>query len=199
MRKTTKGAIAVGAGVALLLGGAGTMAAWSTQLGVTNQSVASGDLNLTNTGTATWLWGTATNATTCNVGTAAFVPASSKIVPGDCVVYTQPIKVDAIGDNLKSTITVTGTPTFGTVGELSSKLNVSTVATFTPVAGQVTSVAGGAWNFDSTVATNKTISATGTAKVTIIFDPATTGRVGAAQSTTITGIGLLLAQTAPTS
>ena len=29
MRKTTKGAIAVGAGVALLLGGAGTLAAWS--------------------------------------------------------------------------------------------------------------------------------------------------------------------------
>ena len=34
MRKTTKGAIAVGAGVALLLGGAGTLAAWRVSAGV---------------------------------------------------------------------------------------------------------------------------------------------------------------------
>ncbi|WP_421734775.1 alternate-type signal peptide domain-containing protein [Cellulomonas sp.] len=198
MRKTTKGALAVGAGVALLLSGAGTLAAWQSSLSLSTQSVASGDLNLTSTGTATWVWGTASNATTCVAGSTAFVPGTSKLVPGDCVVFTQPIKVDAVGDNLKSTITVTGTPAFGTTGELSSKLNVATVATFTPATG-VAAGTGGAWNFDSTVATSKTISATGTAKVTIIFDPATTGRVGAAQSTTITGVGLLLAQTAPTS
>ena len=199
MRKTTKGAMAVGAGVALLLGGAGTLAAWQTSLPVADQAVASGDLNLTATGTATWVWGTAASATTCTVPTTpiAFVPGTSKLVPGDCVVYTQPITVTAIGDNLRSNIAVTGTPTFGTVGELSSKLNVSSAATFTIGTGITAGTVAGTYDFNSAVATNKTISAAGTVKVTVIFDPATTGRVGAAQSTTITGVGLLLKQTAP--
>ena len=96
MRKTTKGAIAVGAGVALLLGGAGTMAAWRVSAGVgQGTSVTSGKLDVVAktgaTGLPVWSW---TNAAT------AYDPSTSRIVPGDSVTRTQVFTVTARGDHL---------------------------------------------------------------------------------------------------
>jgi alternate signal-mediated exported protein len=95
MRKTTKGAIAVGAGVALLLGGAGTMAAWRVSAGVgQGASVTSGKLQIVaKTADPSWSW--------TNASTSVFDIATSRIVPGDSVTRTQVFTVTARGDHLK--------------------------------------------------------------------------------------------------
>jgi alternate signal-mediated exported protein len=112
MRKTTKGAIAVGAGVALLLGGAGTMAAWQLTSTAAPGSVSSGQFDLVSNTGATAKWGTATNATTCTVSATDF-PAGGKLVPGDCVVYTQPVTVTASGNRLVATLTISSVANTG--------------------------------------------------------------------------------------
>jgi alternate signal-mediated exported protein len=120
MRKTTKGAIAVGAGVALLLGGAGTMAAWRVSAGVgQGTSVTSGSLAVVAkadaSGAPVWSW---TN------GALPAFDADSRIVPGDSVTRTQVFTVTARGDNLRFTgeldlaPAVAGDPTL--VAELTS-------------------------------------------------------------------------------
>ena len=103
MRKTTKGAIAVGAGVALLLGGAGTLAYWTDTNDVdSNTTVTAGNLDLAPVAaTAAWTWKT---------GGQTFVPATSRIVPGDVVVFTQRYTVTAQGDRLKAQLLVNGAP-----------------------------------------------------------------------------------------
>lgn len=104
MRKTTKGAIAVGAGVALLLGGAGTLAYWTDSSALdSNTTVTAGNLDLAPVAaSAAWTWKT---------GGQTFVPATSRIVPGDTVVFTQRYTVTAQGDRLKAQLVVNGLPT----------------------------------------------------------------------------------------
>ncbi|KQR17039.1 alternate-type signal peptide domain-containing protein [Cellulomonas sp. Leaf334] len=108
MRKTTKGAIAIGAGVALLLGGAGTLAYW--QVGTTVDSttgIQSGTLSIVpkvGATTAAWTWGTTTTA---------FDVANSRIVPGDVVTRTQVFTVTARGDHLKAEIALDLAPAVG--------------------------------------------------------------------------------------
>ena len=188
MRKTTKGAIAVGAGVALLLGGAGTMAAWQLTSTSAAGSVSSGEFNLVSNTGATWKWGNATNATTCTP-TATDFPAGAKLVPGDCVIYTQPITVTASGNRLVATLTVTPVSNTGTWAGLTA----TTATTMTPTAG----LTGTASPFTITPGT-ATVTATGTAVTTIIFDPATTGNTGQGSTATLNGVSLVLKQTAPT-
>jgi len=138
MRKTTKGAIAVGAGVALLLGGAGTMAAWRVSAGVgQGTSVTSGKLDVVAktgaTGLPVWSW--------TNASPTTFDVVNSRIVPGDSVTRTQVFTVTARGDHLTFTgaldlaPTVTGDPTL--VAKLTS-------GTTTTLSQSGTGTAGGA-------------------------------------------------------
>ena len=54
MNKLTKGAIATAAGIALLMGGAGTFALWNDSVGVNGGTVQTGTLDIDTTGTGTW-------------------------------------------------------------------------------------------------------------------------------------------------
>ncbi|WP_456787551.1 alternate-type signal peptide domain-containing protein [Cellulomonas sp. P5_C5] len=105
MRKTTKGAIAVGAGVALLLGGAGTLAYWQVGTAVDSTTgIQSGTLTIapkTGATTAVWTWGT---------GSTTFNPATQRIVPGDIVTRTQVFTVTGQGDHLKAEIALNLAP-----------------------------------------------------------------------------------------
>lgn len=99
MERLTKGALAIGAGALLLLGGAGTYALWSDSQAVAEAGdISSGDLDLA-LGTAAW---------TLNGTTVADVTAV-RIVPGDVLALSQPITVTAIGDSLQATLAVSGT------------------------------------------------------------------------------------------
>ncbi|MBH0053252.1 alternate-type signal peptide domain-containing protein [Salinibacterium sp. SWN139] len=97
MNKLVKGSIAGAAGIALLLGGAGTLATWNSSVTVASPgSIAAGTLDIAAGSGSTDGW---------KLGTAATVssPASFKIVPGDTVTYTKTFNVTATGDNLAAT------------------------------------------------------------------------------------------------
>ena len=96
----TKAIVAIAAGTALLLGGAGTLAYWSTSQSLTAGTVTSGDLDLT-LGTGVWtLDGVLTSPT------VVADPSTVRIVPGDMLTLEQPVTVTLVGDNLEADLTV---------------------------------------------------------------------------------------------
>ncbi len=84
MNKLLKGSIAGAAGIALLLGGAGTLAYWNSSATLSNTTITSGQLHVAATGS----W----DETIVNW------------VPGDKATYTGNVTVTATGDNLKATL-----------------------------------------------------------------------------------------------
>lgn len=86
MNKLTKAALAGAAGIALLLGGAGSLAYWNDSASMAGAEIEAGTLSLTATGS--WddeiaLW-----------------------VPGDAATYTGSVTINATGDNLKAELTL---------------------------------------------------------------------------------------------
>jgi alternate signal-mediated exported protein len=97
----TKGVIAILAGTALLFGGGGTYAYWSTQQALTAGTVQSGDLNLS-LGAGTWTLKGVLTPTAANVPN----PANVRIVPGDVLTLTQPVTVTLVGDTIQANLSV---------------------------------------------------------------------------------------------
>ncbi len=93
MNKFTKATIATGAGIVLLLGGAGTFAYWNDSTDLAAGTITSGTLTLEQ-GTDAGVWtDTSDSSTIASIG-------DFLIVPGDKLVYTKDITVNATGDNL---------------------------------------------------------------------------------------------------
>ncbi|WP_265520542.1 alternate-type signal peptide domain-containing protein [Oerskovia flava] len=161
MDKLTKGAVAVGAGVVLLLGGAGTYALWSDSQSVAESGeIASGDLDLELGTEGTW---------TLNGAAVADVTAV-RIVPGDVLALTQPITVTAIGDTLQSTLSVSSA---GLTGDADLLAALDLAFTFdTPPAWATDN---GDGTFD--VAPSDAAYAPVDAGVTLTFDEATPDQV----------------------
>ena len=105
MKKMTKGAIVTGLGVALLLGGGGTLAVWNTEKSAEAGIIASGQLDL-EPGTGTW---------TTAAGTEVDIE-TYKVVPGESLTYTQPLTVTLEGDNLSAELSIIGLPVNGAGG-----------------------------------------------------------------------------------
>ncbi|MET1044225.1 MAG: alternate-type signal peptide domain-containing protein [Microbacteriaceae bacterium] len=82
MNKLVKGSIAGAAGIALLLGGAGTFALWNADLTVASGTVNTGTLDLVVATEGAW------------------DQEIDNIVPGDELTYTASYTVNAVGDNL---------------------------------------------------------------------------------------------------
>ncbi len=105
MNKLTKGAIAGAAGVALLLGGGGTFALWSSSQTVVAGPVRSGELSMDPLTQATWrdvsadLAGGPRTIPTSEIGAYA-------IVPGDTLEVVQKATVHATGKNLKAKLSI---------------------------------------------------------------------------------------------
>ncbi len=95
-KKVATAAIAGGVGVALLLGGAGTLAYW-TDNSATSQEIQSGSLSL----------GTITDEWTIQNGSGAAQAFVGPIVPGDVLTTTVSVPVDVTGQNMKATLDVT--------------------------------------------------------------------------------------------
>jgi alternate signal-mediated exported protein len=110
MNKLVKGSIAGAAGIALLLGGAGTLALWNATADIDGVTVTSGSLTLAETATSPdW-----TGPTT--------------MVPGDVATYTTELTITVVGDTLKSTLSLDEGSLSGGA-ELPADLAVSFVAT----------------------------------------------------------------------
>lgn len=84
MNKLVKGSIAGAAGIALLLGGAGTLAYWNDAVDLgTGGNIATGTLEIDSTTPGAWTGG-----------------AIANFVPGDHKVYTETFTINAVGDSL---------------------------------------------------------------------------------------------------
>jgi alternate signal-mediated exported protein len=103
MNKLVKGAVATAAGVALLMGGAGTFAYWNASTGITGGTIVAGQLTVADATPSDGVWTVQKNGT----GTAAVVSLSSyKASPGDVITYTKSVKITATGDNLTAKLSL---------------------------------------------------------------------------------------------
>jgi alternate signal-mediated exported protein len=126
MNKLLKGSIAGAAGIALLLGGAGTFALWNDSAVIKGGTVSTGVLSLSAPTTAA-TWTDVSTASSIVAGTQ-FNTASQKLVPGDKVQTTQAVTVNASGKNLKATLTF-DPKSITTDADLASQLVYSLVVT----------------------------------------------------------------------
>jgi alternate signal-mediated exported protein len=110
MNKLVKGSIAGAAGIALLLGGAGTFALWNSTATLSAQTITAGTLSLTANGNGVWKQGTTT-----------IDPVSYRIIPGTTLEYTQTLTVNAVGDGLKANLTYSGLTATGNLDSLVTK------------------------------------------------------------------------------
>lgn len=124
MNKLVKGSVAAAAGIALLMGGAGSLALWNDSETVNAGTVTSGTLNVSTGAAGSWS------------------PSLALIVPGDTVTYTKTLNLSATGDNLKATVTsniasITNNIT-GSTATSSFVVKDSSNAVVTPAAGVYT-------------------------------------------------------------
>lgn len=167
-----KGTVAAAAGVAVLLGGAGTFALWNAEGAIGTASTATGSLTAT-FGDTVWTDDTpgAENAIP-DIGT--FV-----MVPGDVVVGTADVDVTAVGENLRI-----DTGLDYADGTLPDDVDVSVVLTDGADA-EVTRLSG------SNAGTTHDLTAT----VTLRFDESATGSMS--QEVNLNAIAIDLQQVAP--
>ncbi|MFI7483006.1 alternate-type signal peptide domain-containing protein [Kocuria sp. M1R5S2] len=97
MNKLTKGSLAAGAGIVLLLGGTGTFMSWNDSAAVDGATVVSGHLDVA-AATGTWA---VNGVPVTDIGTYP-------VVPGDTVEYTTDLTVTAEGESLEATLGLTG-------------------------------------------------------------------------------------------
>jgi alternate signal-mediated exported protein len=123
MNKLVKGSIAGAAGIALLLGGAGTFALWNSTATLSAQTITAGTLSLAANNDGVWkkLDGTVIN------------PATFRIIPGTTLEYTQTLTINAVGDGLKADLTHSGLTAAGALGTLTTETLSVTSSTATVV------------------------------------------------------------------
>jgi len=158
--RRTKAILAIAAGTALLLGGGGTYAFWTTQTALTAGTVSSGNLALS-LGTGSWsLKGVLGQATSVSNLT------NVKIVPGDVLTLTQPVTVTLVGDTLAADLAVTQGASFVT----------GPAAPYVKVVVNITGP--GAQTGTNTYRVTPATAGTLTATVTVTFDSTTPNLVG---------------------
>ncbi|GAA4174831.1 alternate-type signal peptide domain-containing protein [Gryllotalpicola koreensis] len=104
MNKLIKGAVTGAAGIALLLGGAGTFAAWNANTSIATGKVATGHLGvqLTPNSSASW-----TDLTGGGAGTPITDVNDYVFAPGDHIQLKQNVTVTAQGNNLTGKLSAT--------------------------------------------------------------------------------------------
>jgi alternate signal-mediated exported protein len=151
MNKLVKGSIAGAAGIALLLGGAGTFALWNDSITSNAGAVSSGELKIANSATPGGSWidvstsGIQNGTALPTTGTSPNIVVTPKIVPGDKWRFTRQIVLTTTGKNLLADLSfdassVTVAPTAFPAGELSYKLTATPVVVTTPGATSATVV-----------------------------------------------------------
>lgn len=174
MNKLIKGAVAGAAGIALLLGGAGSFALWNGSATTGTGTIRSGTLALASN--ASDAGGTWTN-TPYGSSTPITIDLSTfKAVPGDTLTFTKKLDVTAIGSNLKATLavdpnTIAATNTDASVALKTALLAGMTVTVPAPLPTNIT--AGGTAN--TFTVTGASAAQTVTVVVTLPFPRGTMG------------------------
>jgi len=155
MNKLVKGSIAAAAGIALLLGGAGTFALWSDGATLNPGTVTAGELDLVANADGAW------------------VPALTYVVPGDVTTYTETFDISAVGDTLNAEITTNISSIVGSIAgatyDVTFTVTDSLGAPVVPAAG-VYSLTEGAYSVSAEIVVTFDESATGGMNDSIDFD-----------------------------
>ncbi|WP_210480705.1 alternate-type signal peptide domain-containing protein [Naasia sp. SYSU D00948] len=170
MNKLVKGSIAGAAGIALLLGGAGTFALWNTSDSLTAPSITAGHLTLTANNNGVWK----------TLAGDTITPSTYRIIPGTTLVYTQTLSIDAVGDGLKANLTHTGLAAAGPLADYTTETLEVTSSTAT--------VDGSTLKFTSGLSTVNV-------KLTVVFPSTVTGTQGQGSTLDLSQITFTLAQT----
>ncbi len=117
MKKTTKGAIAAGAAVVLLLSTGGTLAYWNSTADIGGANITAGRLSVAQTTAPSWSITHAGSTTPVAVTDITAV----RIVPGDTLTYTGSYAVSSQGQNLTFTVGLGG-------GAISSDTTAANIA-----------------------------------------------------------------------
>jgi alternate signal-mediated exported protein len=204
MNKITKGAIASAAGVALLLGGAGTFALWNTSSTVAGGTLSTGNLALS-PGTGTWTDTSPTSAGTTTYTTSGTTGiGTASIVPGDQYTLTQPVSITATGKNMKGSFTFDASKiilgTGLTLGTNFTETMTASVATSPAQPGAAT-IAQDLNNPNTYIVTPGTASTPTVVNVTFVFtfvNQATgQGTTGTNSSVNLTNFAYTLTQVRP--
>ncbi|WP_210506415.1 alternate-type signal peptide domain-containing protein [Naasia sp. SYSU D00057] len=170
MNKLVKGSIAGAAGIALLLGGAGTFALWNSTATLTTPSISSGQLSLANNNNGVWKDAAGTQID----------PATYRMIPGQTLTYTSTLNVNAVGNGIKANLTYSGLTGSGTLDQYVTKTLEVTSSTAT-VTGQTLAFTAGA----STV----------NVKLTVTLPQTVTGTQGMSSTLDLSALTFTLAQT----
>jgi alternate signal-mediated exported protein len=110
MRSVTKAVIAGAAGVALLAGGAGSLAFWTDTQPGSPVTISSGDLSLgTIDDSSGWtIQQNAADVPVPQTAAVAYVAGTTLVVPGDVLTKTVAVPVSISGLDNKATLVVTG-------------------------------------------------------------------------------------------
>ena len=130
MNKMAKGALAIGVGAALLLGGGGTLATWNATQNSSAGSIASGELKL-EAGTGTW---------TSNMTAGTIRAADYKMVPGEKLSYTQDLTATLVGDRITANLTATGAVAKAFGNEANVTMEYFANGSWTPAASGATAI-----------------------------------------------------------
>ena len=132
MNKMAKGALAIGVGAALLLGGGGTLATWNAAQASNAGTIAAGELKMT-AATGTW----ASNLTAGPIRVADY-----KMVPGEKLTYSQDLTVTLVGDRITANLKTTDAIAKAFENEANITLEYSTNngTSWTPAATGVTAI-----------------------------------------------------------
>jgi alternate signal-mediated exported protein len=129
MNKLVKGSIAGAAGIALLLGGAGTFALWNDSTTVAAAPITTGQLGIVAATTPAATWTDTSTGAILN-GTA-IAEGTQKMVPGDSWTYTKRFVLTTEGKNLLADLVLDpSTLVVGTVpaAEVTSSFSATAVA-----------------------------------------------------------------------
>ncbi len=171
MNKLVKGSIAGAAGVALLLGGAGTFAVWNDTANLDAPAISAGRLDLSSATAGKW-----------TKDGADINPATYKVIPGTTLVYTQTLTVDAVGDGLKARLTHSPLVETGALAPfVDSKLEVFPGSATTADADGILDFTAG--------------SSTVNVKVTVVFPSTVSGQDGQNQALDLSDVTFTLTQT----
>ncbi|MCI4656334.1 alternate-type signal peptide domain-containing protein [Cryobacterium zhongshanensis] len=190
MNKLLKGSIAGAVGVALLLGGGGTLALWNNSAVAAGGSVTSGVLTIASTGAAAWK-----NISADAVPAAAAISdiTAYKIVPGDKLELTQTVTINATGNNLTALLTYDPL-TIVTTNPAGAALKSALTYTMDATGGSNVSRVTGTNTFAVTPSTS---TSTVTVKFTVELPSTTTGAVAQAGTINLSALGFSLTQTRP--
>jgi alternate signal-mediated exported protein len=200
MNKLVKGAIAGAAGIALLLGGAGTFALWNSTANVTGGTIVAGNLVVgAPVVPGTWKVAHADANGVYGIPVATTL-ANFKASPGDQLTYTTKVPVTAAGDNLQAAVSLTpGSIAATDPNSNADKALAGFLAATTTVSMSGTGISGTAPTYTITAGKGAGISTTATITATITFSNDTVGNAGAENtamlgSVDLSGIALTLTQ-----